>query len=86
MHIKLLIGGVIVRVLDTGSSAVDREFEPRSVQTKDYKVGVCVLLLHLARSTKERERATTGWLGIRIKCSSGATCLPENCCYSELAL
>ena len=24
-----------------GSDAVDREFEPRSVQTKDYKVGIC---------------------------------------------
>ena len=23
------------------SSAVDREFEPRSWQTKDYKIGIC---------------------------------------------
>ena len=23
------------------SSAVDREFEPRSGQTKDYKIGIC---------------------------------------------
>ena len=33
------IGGVIVSVL--ASSAVDRGFEPRSVQTKDYKIGIC---------------------------------------------
>jgi hypothetical protein len=31
-------------------------------------------------------RAKTGWLGIRIMCPSGATCLPEDCCFSELAL
>ena len=33
------IGGVIVSVL--ASSAVDREVEPRSGQTKDYKIGIC---------------------------------------------
>jgi hypothetical protein len=48
------------------SSAVDREFEPRSGQTKDYENGI--------------------WLGIRIMCPSGATCLPADCCISELAL
>ena len=29
----------MVSVFD--SSAVDREFEPRSGQTKDYKIGIC---------------------------------------------
>ena len=33
------INGVMVRVL--ASSVVDRELEPRSGQTKDYKIGVC---------------------------------------------
>jgi hypothetical protein len=28
------------------------------------------------------ERAKTGWLGIRIMCPSGATCLPADCCFS----
>jgi hypothetical protein len=28
----------------------------------------------------------TGWLGIRIMCLSGATCLLADCCFSELAL
>jgi len=27
-----------------------------------------------------------GWLGIRIMCHSGATCLSADCCFSELAL
>ena len=33
------IGGVVVSVV--ASSAVDRGFEPRSGQTKDYKIGIC---------------------------------------------
>ena len=33
------IGGVMVSVLTP--SAVDRGFEPRSGQTKDYKIGIC---------------------------------------------
>ena len=33
------IGGVMVSVL--ASSEVDRGFEPRSGQTKDYKIGIC---------------------------------------------
>ena len=33
------IGSVMVSVL--ASSAVDIEFEPRSVQTKDYKIYIC---------------------------------------------
>ena len=33
------IGGIMVSVL--ASSVVDRGFEPRSGQTKDYKIGIC---------------------------------------------
>ena len=33
------IGGIMVSVL--ASSAVDSGFEPRSGQTKDYKIGIC---------------------------------------------
>ena len=33
------IGGIMVSVI--ASSAVDRGFEPRSDQTKDYKIGIC---------------------------------------------
>ena len=27
----------------------------------------------------------TGWLGIRLMCLSGATCIPSDSCFSELA-
>jgi hypothetical protein len=33
------IGGVMASVL--ASSAVDRRFEPRSGQTKNYEIGIC---------------------------------------------
>ena len=32
------------------------------------------------------ERAKTVWLGMGIVCPSGATCLPVDCCFIELAL
>ena len=60
------IGGVIVSVL--ASSAIDPGFEPRSGQTKDYKIGICCF------SAKN----TSCWLGIRIMCPSGAACLPAS--------
>ena len=56
------IGGVMVSVL--ASSAVDRGLDPRSGQTKDYKIGICCFSakhVSLGRTTKE-------WLArIRIK-------------------
>ena len=36
------IGGVMVRAL--ASNAVDRGFQPRSGQTKENKIGICLLL------------------------------------------
>ena len=65
------------------SSVVDRWFEPRSGQTKDYKIGVCCFS---AKQAALRRKRKTGWLGIRIMGASGATCLPVDCCFSELAL
>jgi hypothetical protein len=65
------------------SNAVDRGFEHRSTQTKDYKIGICCF----SASTQHiGERAKTDWHGIRIMCPSGATCLFSECCFSELAL
>ena len=75
------IGGVMVSVLV--SSAVDRGFEPRSGQTKDYKLGICCFSAKHAALTGEI--AKTGWLGISIMCPSGATCLSADCCFSERA-
>jgi hypothetical protein len=42
--------------------------------------------IFLTLANQKKERAKTAWLGIRIMCASGATCLPTDCCFSELAL
>ena len=48
------IGGVMVSVL--ASSAVDRGFEPRSGQTKDYKIGIwCLSAKHAALRNKSKD-------------------------------
>ena len=48
------IGGVIVSVLTL--SAVDRGFEPRSGQTKDYKIGICCFYAkHAALRRKSKD-------------------------------
>ena len=58
------------------SSVVDRGFEPRSGQTKDYNIGICCF------SAEHALRGKTGYLGIMIMCPSGATCLFADCCFS----
>ena len=63
------------------STAVDRGFKPWLGQTTNYKIGICCFSAkHIALRRK------TSLLGIRIMCPSGATCLPADCCFSELAL
>jgi hypothetical protein len=48
------IGGVIASVL--ASSAVDRGFDPRSGQTKNYKVDICCFSVkHTALRKKSRQ-------------------------------
>ena len=48
------IGGVMVSVLAT--SVVDRVFEPRSGQTKDYKIGICCFSAkHVALRRKSKD-------------------------------
>ena len=48
------IGGVMVCVL--ASNAVDRGFEPRSRQTKDYKIGIfCFSAKHVALRRKSKD-------------------------------
>ena len=74
MHINR-IGGVMVIVL--ASSAVGRGFEPQFGQTKDYKICICCF--------SAKHAAKTGWFGIRIMCPRGVTCLPADCCFSQLA-
>ena len=53
------------------SSEVDRVFESRSGQTKDYANWYLLF---------------TGWLENMIMCPSGASCLSTDCCFSELEL
>jgi hypothetical protein len=48
------IGGVLVRVLY--SSGTDRGFEPRSGQTKSYKIGICCFSAkHAALRRKDKD-------------------------------
>jgi hypothetical protein len=39
-----------------------------------------------AKYTHHGVKPKTGWLGIRIMCQNGATCLSSDYCFSELAL
>ena len=72
----VFIGGVMVSVLT--SSVVDRVFEPRSGQTKDYKIDICCFTAkHAALRRKIKD-----WL----MCPSEVTCLSADCCFSALAL
>jgi hypothetical protein len=70
------IGGVMVGMLV--SSAVDRGFEPRSCQTKDYEICICCFSIkHAALRRKSRARNqdnVSEWGDMSI------------CCFSELAL
>ena len=50
-------------------SVVDRGFESRSRQIKDYKIGICCFSAKHAAL-----RRKTGWLGIRIMCPQLKNC------------
>ena len=65
------IGGVMVSML--ALSAVDCEFQPRSLQIKDYKIGICFFFAKHA-ALKRQQRLV------------GATYLSAYCCFSQLAL
>jgi hypothetical protein len=65
------------------SSAIDRAMIRGRVKPKTIKL---VLVASPLSMQHEGKRAKTGWLGIRIMCPRGATCLPAYCCFSELAL
>ena len=75
------IDEVIVCMLS--SSAVDRGFEFRSGQIKDYKISMCCFS---AKHTDVSNKNMPFWLGIRIMRPSEATCLPIDHCSNELAI
>ena len=60
-------------------SVIHLEFEPQSDQTNNYKIVICCFS---AKNAALGERTKSGWLGIRIMCPSGATCLPADCSVS----
>jgi hypothetical protein len=66
------------------SCSIDRGFEPRPCEIKDYATGICCV--SAKHASLRRKRAQPGLPGIRIMCSNGATCLSMNCCCSKLAL
>ena len=80
---KHRIGGVMVSVL--ASSAVDRGFDPRSGQTKDYKIGICCFSAkHAELRRKSKDCLARNQPG--IMCPNGVIFLPADCCFSVLAL
>jgi hypothetical protein len=75
------IGGVKVSVLT--SSVVDSGFEPRSGQTKDYKIGICCFS---AKHTALR-RKSKDWLARnQDNVSEWDYMFTSGLCFSELAL
>ena len=89
------IGDVMDTVL--APSVIYRGFEPLSGQTKDYKIGICCfsakhttlrrkskdLLAQNQDNVSEWSDMSTHWL--LLMCPSGVTCLPTDCCFSEIA-
>ena len=61
----------------------DRAFEPCRIKPKTIKL---VFVVSPLTTQHLGEKVKTGWLGIKIMSSSGATCLPADFCFSELAL
>ena len=63
------------------STAVHLGFEPRSGQTKDYKIGLC----YFSAKHATLRRKSKYWLA-RNQINVCATCLPADSCFSELEL
>jgi hypothetical protein len=76
------IGGVLVSAL--ASSVVDRGFESRSVQTKDYKIidMCCFSAKHATLRKKNKDCLAR----IQDNASKWGDMLSAECCFSELAL
>ena len=65
------------------SSVVDRKFEPRSGQTKDYKFGICCFFFdYTALRSKSKDDLT----GNQDNVLTQREFLLVDCCFSETAL
>ena len=73
------IGGIMVSMLGCHRSWVR---VPVGSNQRLY-IGICCFS---AKHAALRRKNKTGWLGIRTICPSAATCLPADCCVSELTL
>ena len=65
------------------SSVIDRGFQPRAVQTKNYKIGVCCFSAkHTALRSKNKD-----WLAWnQDNVSELSDMSTTDCCFSEIAL
>ena len=73
------IVGVMVSVL--ASRAIECEFEPRSDQSKDYKISVCCLSV---KHTALRKKSKDWLVQNQDKMSKETTCLPADCYFIVL--
>jgi hypothetical protein len=75
------IGGVMVSVLV--SSRVDRGFEPRTGQIKNYKIGIC----YFSATHAAVRRKIKKWLVLnQDNVSKWGDMSNRDCCFCELAL
>ena len=75
------LGGVMISVLDL--DAVDYGFEPRSRQTKDYKIGICCFS---AKHAAVRRKSKNCLARNQDNVSEWSNVSIRGCCFSELAL
>ena len=72
---------VVPMVTELPSRAVDRGFEPRSGQTKDYEIGICCFFAkHEAARSKIKDYLARNQSNV----SEWVTFLTADCCFSEL--
>jgi hypothetical protein len=62
------------------SSVMDRGFENLAGQSKDKQIGSCCFS---AKRASLRSLMSKDWLDLN---PDNATCLPANCCFSDLTL
>jgi hypothetical protein len=61
-------------------------YEPPIGKVVDFKLVTNVWCSVVVFTSSDVVVGSSVVLGIRIMCPSGATCLPADCCFSELAL
>ena len=75
-------GSVMVSMI--ASSAIDRVFGGFESWSRQILYSKMCIRCFFISTKLSGVRVNTGWFGIIITCSSGETCLPPDCCFSEL--